>query len=54
MFQATAATANNPKWDKPPFDMITFRYEPIGDTGEIPAKLKPHLKAIWQEAIDGG
>ncbi|MBI4447320.1 MAG: hypothetical protein HY645_15615 [Acidobacteria bacterium] len=53
MFQVTEATPNNPKWEKPPFDVITFRYEQIGDTGEIPGKLKPHFRAIWQEAIAG-
>lgn len=32
--------------DKVPFDLNTFRYEPISDAAEIPGKLKPHLKAI--------
>jgi hypothetical protein len=54
MFQPTEATKNNPKeWHSPPFDLSTFRYEPISDTGEIPAKLKPHFKAIYQSALTG-
>ncbi len=54
LFQPTKATANNKqKWDNPPFDLTTFRYEKIADTGEIPNKLKPHLKAIYQAAVNG-
>lgn len=54
LFQPTEATENNKhKWDNPPFDLTTFRYEKIADTGEIPGKLKPHLKAIHREALDG-
>jgi hypothetical protein len=54
MFQPTDVTLNNPKkWENPPFDLSTFRYEKIADTGEIPGKLKPHLKAIHQEAVNG-
>jgi hypothetical protein len=54
IFQPTGATANNPKrWDEPPFDLRTFRYEKIDDTGEIPAKLKGHLKAIYNDAMNG-
>lgn len=54
LFQPTETTENNPrKWDDPPFDLSTFRYEKIADTGEIPGKLKPHLKAIYQTAVNG-
>jgi hypothetical protein len=54
MFQPTDATQNNPKkWDNPPFDLTTFRYEKIADTGEIPGKLKPHLRRIHQDAMTG-
>ena len=54
MFQPTAAIPNNPKkWDDPPFDLTTFRYEKIDDTGQIPGKLKPLLKAIYDEAVNG-
>jgi len=53
MFQATEETSGNRGWDRPPFDLATFRYEQIRDTGEIPSKLKPHLRAIYQEAIRG-
>lgn len=54
MFQPSDATPNNPKkWDAPPFDLSTYRYEKIDDTGEIPGRLKPHLKAIYQKAVLG-
>ena len=51
MFQPTVQTQNNPKYDRPPFDLGgTFRYEKVRDAAEIPAKLKPHLRAIVQNA----
>jgi hypothetical protein len=54
IFQPTEATPNNPKaWANPPFDLSTFRYEKVADTGEIVGKLKPHLKAIYQAALLG-
>ncbi len=54
LFQKTEVTAHNPqKWEKPPFDLSTFRYENIVDSGEIPEKLGPHLRAIYEEAKIG-
>jgi len=51
LFQPTAQTPNNPPYDRPPFDLGgTFRYEPVQDAAEIPAKLKPHLRAIVRDA----
>lgn len=38
---------------KPPFDLDTYRYEPFTDTGEIPDKIKPHIKTILREATVG-
>jgi hypothetical protein len=54
LFQPTQQTPNNPKFDNPPFDLSTFRYEKVTDAAEIPDKLKPHLRAIWQEAMTEG
>jgi len=53
LFQPTQATQNNLAFAAPPFDLTTFRYEPVADAAEIPDKLKPHLRAIWQEAMTG-
>jgi hypothetical protein len=53
MFQPTQQTPNNPKFDRPPFDLNTFRHEFITDAAEIPEKLKPLLRSIWQESIAG-
>jgi hypothetical protein len=36
-----------------PFDLNTFRYEKIADTGEIPQKLKPHLLEVLAGAARG-
>jgi nucleoside 2-deoxyribosyltransferase len=36
-----------------PFDLNTFRYEHFKDTGEIPDKIKPHIKAIITGASVG-
>lgn len=36
------------KCKKVPFDLETYRYEKIDDTGDIPAKIKPHIKAIMK------
>ncbi len=36
-----------------PFDVNTFRYEEFKDTGEISEKIKPHIKAILQNAAAG-
>jgi nucleoside 2-deoxyribosyltransferase len=40
MFQPTK------KCNEVPFDLNTFRYERVKDTGEIPDKIKPHIEAI--------
>lgn len=53
LFQPTGATPNNPAHPNPPFDLNTFRYERITDAAEIPDKIKPHLRTIWQEAMAG-
>jgi hypothetical protein len=53
IFQPTAETPNNPKYDRPPFYLTTFRYEPLTDAADIPDKIKPHLRTIWHEAIAG-
>jgi hypothetical protein len=44
MFQPTR------KYKDIPFDLNTFRYERVKDTGEIPDKIKPHIEAILQGA----
>jgi hypothetical protein len=36
-----------------PFDLDTFRYELITDTGQIVEKLQPHLNAILSAAAVG-
>jgi hypothetical protein len=36
-----------------PFDLNTYRYELVKDTGEIPDKLKPHIAAILRGAAVG-
>jgi len=36
-----------------PFDLSTFRYEQCKDTGEIPEKIKPHIKSILSNAAVG-
>jgi len=36
-----------------PFDLNTFRYELFKDTGEIPDKIKPHIKEILRGAAVG-
>ena len=36
-----------------PFDLNTFRYELFKDTGEIPDKIKPHIKEILSGAAVG-
>jgi len=36
-----------------PFDLNTFRYEYIKDTGEIPEKIKPHITTILRGASIG-
>ena len=51
MFEPTTETDNNPAFSKPPFDLTTFRYEALTQAAEIPDKLKPHLRTIWQEAM---
>jgi hypothetical protein len=33
-----------------PFDLSTFRYEPITQTAEIPEKIKPHIQEIVKTA----
>ena len=33
-----------------PFDLNTFRYERVKETGEIPDKIKPHIEAILEGA----
>jgi hypothetical protein len=33
-----------------PFDLKTFRYEPIGQPAEIPEKIKPHIEQIMKTA----
>ncbi len=53
MFQPTTRTKNNPKFLSPPFDLTHFRCEQINDAAEIPDKLKPHIRTIWQEASNG-
>jgi len=53
LFQPTEETPNNPAQPRPPFDLNTFRYEQIADSGEIPDKLKPHIRAIIQDAANG-
>lgn len=53
LFQPTEQTPNNPKFDQPPFDLTAFRYESISEAAEIPGKLIPHLRTIWQEAMNG-
>lgn len=53
LFQPTGATPNNPAHPNPPFDLNTFRYERITDAAEIPDRIKPHLRTIWQEAMAG-
>ena len=36
-----------------PFDLDTYRYEAFRDTGEIPDKIKPHIKEIHRTASVG-
>jgi hypothetical protein len=40
-------------YDAPPFDLNTFRYEKITDTGQIPEKVKPHILTILRGAEVG-
>jgi hypothetical protein len=53
IFQPTAETPNNLKYDHPPFDLTGFQYQPLADAADIPDKIKPHLRTIWREAIAG-
>lgn len=41
------------KFKDVPFDLNTFRYAPFNDTGEIPDKIKPHIRAILESAALG-
>jgi hypothetical protein len=54
LFQPTEVTENNKTaWTNPPFDLTTFRYEKIADSGDIPVKLIPHNKSIYAAAMNG-
>jgi hypothetical protein len=40
-------------YSAPPFDLNTFRYEKVTDTGQIPEKIKPHILTILRGAEVG-
>jgi hypothetical protein len=40
-------------YNAPPFDLNTFRYEKITDSGQIPGKIKPHILTILRGAEVG-
>lgn len=47
LFQPTKAAKDVP------FDLNTFRYDQVKDTGQIPEKIKPHIQAILRGAAVG-
>lgn len=53
IFESTQQTTNNRAFTQPPFDLSTFKYERITQAADIPDKIKPHIRAIWEKAVDG-
>ena len=53
LFQATAETPNNPRHDKPPFDIENHEIKIVTRVKDIPKMLMPELSAMWQRALHG-